>query len=74
MDKRDIRRLHSASIIEIEELRKILEDNKISTLVRDQFQESVHAGFVDANPGLVDIYVLDEDFEDAVKLLAEFKK
>ncbi|MFB6340964.1 putative signal transducing protein [Saccharicrinis sp. FJH62] len=74
MDKRDIRRLHSASVFEIDELRKVLEDNNISTLVRDQFQESIRAGFADANPGLVDIYVLDEDFEDAVKLLAEFKK
>ncbi|MFB6319615.1 putative signal transducing protein [Saccharicrinis sp. FJH54] len=74
MDKRDIRLLHSASVVEIEELRKILEDNGISTLVRNQFQEGVHAGFAEASPGLIDIYVLDEDFETAVKLLSEFNK
>jgi hypothetical protein len=74
MDKKDIRRLHSASIFEIEELKQVLEGNNISTLIRDPFQESVNSGFADGSPGLIDIYVLDEDFEEAVKLLSEFKK
>lgn len=74
MDKKDIIRLHSASLVEIESLRQYLEDNNISTMVRNQFQEGLSAGFPDGSSELVDLFVLDEDFEDAAKLLAEFKK
>lgn len=74
MVKKDIVRLHSGSIIEIEALRDFLEKNNISTLTREQFQEGLNAGFPDGTPGLVDLFVLEEDYEVAIKLFADYKK
>lgn len=74
MENRDIIRLHTASIVEIEPLKDMLEENGISTLIRDQFTEGLNAGIPNGVPNSIDIYVLEKDFEKASILLAEFLK
>ncbi len=74
MEGKDIKQLHSASVFEIEPLRELLEDNGISSMVRDEFSEGVNAGFVSGVSDEIDLYVLSTDYAAAKKLLDEFLK
>lgn len=74
MEGKDIKLLHTASVFEIEPLREMLEDNGISSMVRDEFSEGVNAGFVGGVSDEIDLYVLSTDYTEAKKLLNEFLK
>ncbi len=69
---KDIQRLHFGPWVEIEALQGFLEQNGIKSYVRDQFNESVHAGFVDGLPNNVDLYVPMEQLDDAMVILKDF--
>ena len=74
MEGKDIKLLHTASVFEIEPLREMLEDNGISSMVRDEFAEGVNAGFVGGVSDEIDLYVLSTDYTEAKKLLNEILK
>ncbi len=72
MDQSKVIKLHTASLVDIEVIQDYLEQNNISTSIRDEFNEGLHAGFPNGIPNEVSLMVMKKDFEQAEVLLKEF--
>ena len=70
-----IKRVYRGSIVEAEYLKEIFEENGIETILRDKLQESVllNRASISSESSAV-IFVADDDYEKAVKLLGEYKE
>lgn len=62
------------SLIEIQRLQLDLDDNKIPSLVKNNFQSGLRSGFYGGSPALVELFIYDEDKEKAAPILENFKK
>lgn len=58
--------------IEVILLKGELEDNGISTLVRDDFNSSISAGFFAGSPSSLDLFINESDLEKAEPIIQEF--
>lgn len=74
MDTNKVIEVYAASLIEIEKIQAYLEENGISSSIRDEFSEGLHAGFPNGIPNQVSLYVMDNDVERANKIIEDFKK
>lgn len=74
MDTNKVIEVYTASIIEIEKIQAYLEENGITTSIRDEFSEGLHAGFPNGIPNEVSLYVLENDSEKAKSIIADFHK
>ncbi|MEZ4841647.1 MAG: DUF2007 domain-containing protein [Flavobacteriaceae bacterium] len=67
-------RFYTGSLIEIQRLQLDLDDYKIPSLVKNNFQSGLRAGFYGGSPSQVELFIYEEDLEKAKPVLEEFKK
>jgi hypothetical protein len=65
-------RIYSGTEVMVLMLQEMLEENDIGTMVRNDFQSGVAAGFVAGLPTSVDLYILEADLAGAESILAAF--
>jgi hypothetical protein len=76
MDKHeDLKFLYSGTEINADVLKRMLEKNEISVLIRNDMKSGLAAGFGGSLSGFAaKVYVAEKDFEKAQKILEEFLK
>lgn len=67
-------RLFTGSLIEIQRLQLDLDDGKIPSMVKNNFQSGLRAGFYGGSPSQVELFIYEEDLEEARQILASFKE
>ena len=67
-------KLFTGSLIEIQRLQHDLDDNKIPSMVKNNFQSGLRAGFYGGSPSQVQLFIYEEDRENALPILEAFKE
>ena len=67
-------KLFTGSLIEIQRLQLDLDDSKIPSLVKNNFQSGIRSGFYGGSPSQVELFIYEEDKEKATPILEKFKK
>lgn len=67
-------RLFTGSLIEIQRLQLDLDDAQIPSMVKNNFQSGLRAGFYGGSPSQVELFIYEEDNEKAREILADFKE
>jgi len=67
-------KLFTGSLIEIQRLQLDLDDKKIPSLVKNNFQSGLRSGFYGGSPSQVELFIYEEDLEKATSILEKFKK
>ena len=60
-------------LVEIEMYRDMLENEGITCMIKNEFEEASHAGFGSGLPGNVDLFVDEDEIEKASKIIEEYK-
>jgi len=70
-----INKIYTGSLVEAEYIAEILEENGIETILRDKLQENIllDRASLSSESSAV-IFVADDDFEAAIKLIEAYKK
>lgn len=66
--------LFTGSLIEIQRLQLDLDDHQIPSLVKNNFQSGLRSGFYGGSPSLVELFIYEEDMEEARPILEAFKE
>lgn len=61
------------SLIQIQRLQLDLDEKKIPSLVKNNFQSGINSGFYGGSPSLVELFIFEEDKEKAAPILESFK-
>ena len=64
----------TGSLIEIQRLQLDLDDQGIPSMVKNNFQSGLRAGFYGGSPSLVELFIYEEDMEKANPILEAFKE
>ncbi len=64
----------TGSLIEIQRLQLDLDDQKIPSLVKNNFESGLRSGFYGGSPSQVQLFIYQEDLEKAKPILENFKK
>ena len=64
----------TGSLIEIQRLQLDLDEQKIPSLVKNNFQSGLRSGFYGGSPSQVQLFIYQEDFDKAKPILESFKK
>lgn len=64
----------TGSLIEIQRLQLDLDDQQIPTMVKNNFQSGMSAGFYGGSPLQVQLFIFEEDMEKALPILEAFKQ
>ncbi len=64
----------TGSLIQIQRLQLDLDDNKIPSLVKNNFQSGLRSGFYGGSPSLVELFIYEEDKEKATPILEKFEE
>ena len=67
-------RLFTGSLIEIQRLQLDLDDQRIPSMVKNNFQSGLRAGFYGGSPSQVELFIYEEDMEEAQGILETFKE
>jgi len=67
-------KLFVGSLIQIQRLQLDLDDNQIPSLVKNNFQSGLRSGFYGGSPSQVELFIYEEDMEEAAPILEKFKK
>ncbi|MFA6831373.1 MAG: DUF2007 domain-containing protein [Bacteroidaceae bacterium] len=67
-------KVYYGHIIEAEYLKEMLEEEKIGTMLRNEFAESGLAGYMAGQPGYASLYVSDEHVEQAKTIITNLTK
>jgi hypothetical protein len=67
-------RLFTGSLIEIQRLQLDLDDQNIPSMVRNNFQSGLRAGFYGGSPSQVELFIYEEDLEKAEGILEAFRE
>ncbi len=67
-------RLFTGSLIEIQRLQLDLDDAQIPSMVKNNFQSGLRAGFYGGSPSQVELFIYEEDNEQAQEILTAFKQ
>ena len=67
-------RLFTGSLIEIQRLQLDLDDAEIPSMVKNNFQSGLRAGFYGGSPSQVELFIYEEDKEKAHEILSTFKE
>lgn len=67
-------RLFTGSLIEIQRLQLDLDDRQIPSMVKNNFQSGLRAGFYGGSPSQVELFIYEEDMDEARKILEAFKE
>tara|TARA_R110000787_G_scaffold15038_5_gene46289 strand:+ start:1367 stop:1597 length:231 start_codon:yes stop_codon:yes gene_type:complete len=66
-------KIFSGTIILVNRLRSLLEEQNIGALIKD-YHESARLGGFGAPINAVDLFIIDSDLEKASKIVEDFKK
>ena len=66
-------KLYTGTDVIINHIKQELEEKGIKCLVKDSFKQSISVGFVDGVPSAIDLFVLEKDLEEAVKIVNDLK-
>lgn len=61
------------SLIQIQRLQIDLDENKIPSMVRNNFESGLRSGFYGGSPSQVELFIYDEDKDKAMPILDSFK-
>ncbi len=64
----------TGSLIQIQRLQLDLNDHKIASLVKNNFQSGLRSGFYGGFPSQVELFIYQEDLEKAKPILENFRK
>jgi len=64
----------TGSLIEIQRLQLDLDENRIPSLVKNNFQSGLRSGFYGGSPSQVELFIYKEDRDKAIPILEKFKK
>lgn len=67
-------RFFTGSLIEIQRLQLDLNEAGIASMVKNNFQSGLRAGFYGGSPELVELFIYEADEEKASSILASFKE
>lgn len=67
-------RFFTGSLIEIQRLQIDLDDQGITSMIKNNFQSGVRAGFYGGSPSQVELFIYEEDKLKALPILEDFKK
>jgi hypothetical protein len=70
--KNSLLRAFTGTEIEVILLKGELEENGISTMIRDDFTNSISAGFYGGTPSSIDLFINESDLGKAQPILQEF--
>ena len=62
------------SLIQIQRLQLDLDDNKIPSLLKNNFESGLRSGFYGGSPAQVQLFIFEEDLEKATPILKKFKE
>ncbi|MCU4163095.1 putative signal transducing protein [Carboxylicivirga caseinilyticus] len=72
-DTSDMVHVFSNTELTVTHLKNILEDNGITSLIRNDYESGNAAGFVGGTSTSVDLYIQKVDEEKALPIIEEFK-
>ena len=64
----------TGSLIEIQRLQLDLDDQGIPSMVKNNFQSGLRAGFYGGSPSQVELFIYEEDLDRAKPILEAFKE
>ncbi len=67
-------RFFTGSLIEIQRLQLDLDQIKIPSLVKNNFESGLLSGFYGGAPSSVQLFIFEEDKDKALPILEKFKK
>jgi len=67
-------RVYTGSEVLVGMLKGLLEEAGIFSMIKDDFQSSISAGFVSGTPSALDLYIQESDREVAVPIIEDFLK
>ena len=62
------------SLIQIQRLQLDLNDQKIPSLVKNNFESGLRSGFYGGSPSQVQLFIYEEDKEKSLPILKKFKE
>jgi hypothetical protein len=66
-------RFFTGSLIQIQRLQLDLDENKIPSLVKNNFESGLRSGFYGGSLSQVQLFIFEEDLKDATPILEKFK-
>jgi len=69
----DIVRIYTDTELTVSHLKNVLADNGIESMIKNDFESGVSAGFVAGTTTSVDLYVFNKDEQKAQAIVAKFK-
>jgi hypothetical protein len=69
----DLVKIYSDTEITVTHLKNRLADNGIESMIKNDFESGVSAGFVAGAPNSVELYVMNKDLERAQAIIEQFK-
>jgi hypothetical protein len=67
-------RFFTGSLIEIQRLQIDMDDQGIPSMIKNNFQSGVNAGFYGGSPSQTQLFIFEEDREKALPILEVFKE
>ena len=67
----EFKRLYTGSQVNVKYLQSLLEEQKIPTIVRDEFQSGLRGGFGGGLPGQVQLFTPASQHEKALQIVEE---
>ncbi|GAO29962.1 putative signal transducing protein [Geofilum rubicundum] len=67
-------RVYTGREVQVGILKGVLEEAGITSMVRDEFQASISAGFVNGVPSALDLYIQEGDLAAAEPIINDFLK
>lgn len=65
----ELKKLYTGGDVIINRIKNVLENEGIKSLIKDGFRQGLAAGFGDGVPSAIDIFVLEDDFDKASKIV-----
>ena len=67
-------RFFTGSLIQIQRLQLDLDENKIPSLVKNNFESGLRSGFYGGSLSQVQLFIFEEDLKEARPILEKFKE
>lgn len=71
-DKQEHIRFFTGSLIEIQRLQIDLDEHHILSMVKNNFESGLRAGFYGGSPQLVELFIFKQDLDRAQVILEDF--
>lgn len=67
----EFKRVYTGSEVNVKYLQGLLEEEKVPTIVRDEFQSGLRGGFGGGLPGQVQLFAPASNYDKALKIVEE---